>query len=72
MIDKQVQEDWIPAMPLVYVKFQEVVKDPESTFKDFANVIGGDTSPTLRLLKIVNSPFYGFEAKMKPFLMRCI
>jgi len=65
MLDKQVQEDWIPAMPLVYVKFQEVVKDPESAFKDFADVIGGDTSLTSRLLKIVNSPFYGFEAKIE-------
>jgi putative nucleotidyltransferase with HDIG domain len=65
MIDKQVQEDWIPTMPLVYVKFQEVVKNPESAFKDFADVIGGDTSLTSRLLKIVNSPFYGFEGKIE-------
>ncbi len=65
MIDKQVQEHWIPAMPLVYVKFQEVVKNPQSTFKDFADVIGGDTSLTSRLLRIVNSPFYGFESKIE-------
>lgn len=58
-------EDWVSSLPTVYFKLKEAIDDPESSFKDLADIINFDPGLTARLLRIVNSPFYGFSSKVE-------
>ena len=51
--------------PHVYVKLKEALEDPRSSFKEFSAIIGHDPSLSARLLKIVNSAFYGMEQEVE-------
>ncbi len=55
---------WVGSPPILYYQLQNKMEDPESSFEDFANIISSDTSLSARLLKIVNSPFYGYPSKI--------
>ncbi len=50
----------VPSLPEVFYQFKEAVDDPDTSFEELSRVIGCDSGLTVRLLKIVNSPFYGF------------
>lgn len=50
--------------PIVYLSLQKVIDDQTKTAKDAAVVIESDAALALRLLKIVNSAFYGFPAQI--------
>ena len=54
----------ISSLPEIFYLINEVISDPESSFGDVAQVISNDTSLSLRLLKIVNSPFFNFPQKI--------
>jgi HD-like signal output (HDOD) protein len=54
----------LPPMPQVAQKAREVVSNPKSSFKDLAKVISTDQAIATRILKIANSPFYGFSGKI--------
>lgn len=58
-------DDWVASPPEVYFKFKQAVENPESSFKDFSVIIHSDPALSLRLLKIVNSPFYGFSSRIE-------
>ena len=53
------------SLPTVYAELQEALNDPDKTFQDLGNIIGFDPALSARLLKIVNSPFYGFPSKVE-------
>jgi len=61
LIDKSGKLGSLPA--IVYRVF-EVMDDPKSTAAQIGKVINDDPALTARLLKLVNSPFYGFSAKV--------
>lgn len=48
------------SLPMVYHELIQVVNHPLSSATDVANVISKDVGLTARLLRIVNSAFYGF------------
>ncbi len=50
--------------PTVYFLLKKIVDDPNKTAKDAAFVIEGDAGLAVRLLKIVNSAFYGFPSQI--------
>jgi HD-like signal output (HDOD) protein len=52
------------SLPDIYVRLKAVVDDPESSMGDVADVVAGDPALTARLLKIANSPFFGFPARV--------
>jgi HD-like signal output (HDOD) protein len=56
---------WVNSPPNVYFKLRETLEDPMSSFKEFSVIIGNDPSLSARLLKIVNSPFYGLESEVE-------
>ena len=58
-------KDWVNSPPHVYVKLKKTLEDPRSSFKEFSSIIGGDPALSARLLKIVNSPFYGLESEVE-------
>ena len=49
-------------LPDVFIRISHLVDDPDSTTTDIANVVSQDPSFTVRLLRVANSPFYGFSS----------
>jgi len=52
------------SLPAIVYKVFEVMDDSKSTAAKIGKVINDDPALTARLLKLVNSPFYGFTAKV--------
>ena len=50
----------LPTLPRIVLKITELVNNPKSSVRDLAGVITDDQVLTARLLKFVNSSFYGF------------
>lgn len=52
------------SLPDVYVRLRDVMASPHSSMSDIAQVIVHDPAITARLLKLVNSPFFGLAYKV--------
>jgi HD-like signal output (HDOD) protein len=50
--------------PSTYIQLNELIQNPNSAIDDISAVINTDPALTTRLLKIVNSPFYGFPSQI--------
>jgi HD-like signal output (HDOD) protein len=50
--------------PNIYFELQKVSEDPNKSLADAAFIIEQDAALSLKLLKIVNSAFYGFPAQI--------
>ena len=48
----------LPTLPQVLLKLIEACRNDEKTIRDIAQIIGGDSALSARILGIVNSPFY--------------
>lgn len=59
------ENEIIFSLPKVYFELQESLKDPDKTFQDLGEIISFDPALTARLLKIVNSAFYGFPSRIE-------
>lgn len=55
----------IPSLPALFNEINEAVEDPESSFTEIARIISGDTALSGRLLRIVNSSFFGFPQQVE-------
>jgi HD-like signal output (HDOD) protein len=51
-------------LPEIYFRVRDVVDDPDSTMDDLAEVLKMDPAISARLLRIVNSPLYGFPKQI--------
>lgn len=49
-------------LPDVYLRINQLVDDPDSTSADIAKAVSQDPSFTVRLLRVANSPLYGFSS----------
>ncbi len=54
----------LASLPNTFYKLREVVDDQNFDFDDIAEIISIDPSLTLRLLKIINSAFYGYRGEI--------
>ncbi len=54
----------LSTLPFIFWQLNEIIKKPDSSARDIAEVISKDTSLSARLLKIVNSAFYGFPHRI--------
>jgi HD-like signal output (HDOD) protein len=54
----------IATLPEVTLKIVELVEDPTSTAQDLHNVISNDPALCSRILKVVNSSFYGLPGQI--------
>lgn len=52
-------------LPQVFVRINQLVEDPDSTTADIAGAVSQDPAFTVRLLRIANSPFYGFSSSIE-------
>ncbi len=55
---------YIQTLPNVIITLSRLIADSESTLKDFEEVIKTDPILVTRLLRLVNSPFYGLIQKV--------
>ena len=55
----------IASLPLIFEKINAAIEDPQCSFSDIARIISGDTSLTVRLLKLANSSFFGLPFKVE-------
>ncbi len=55
----------IVSLPEVCLRISEMLDDPRVSAADLGKVISQDTGLTARLLKIVNSAFYGFPSRIE-------
>lgn len=54
----------IATLPEVTVKIIQIVENPKSTARDLHDVIKNDPALSMRLLKVVNSAFYGLPGQI--------
>jgi HD-like signal output (HDOD) protein len=55
----------LSSLPFIYIKINDAVNNPRSSIKDISEIISGDPGLTSRLLRLVNSAFYGFPSKVE-------
>ncbi|MBW2115955.1 MAG: HDOD domain-containing protein [Deltaproteobacteria bacterium] len=58
------QVEDLPTLPRTFLRITELVNNPKSSARDLAGVVTDDQVLTVRLLKLVNSSFYGFPQKI--------
>ena len=62
-IDQVLEQAGTPvSLPEVYLEINELVDNPRSTAAEIAHTVERDVGLTARILKIVNSPYYGFPS----------
>ncbi|MDD5167801.1 MAG: HDOD domain-containing protein [Syntrophales bacterium] len=62
---KLINEDTkLSTLPVIYRQILEAISKPSSSSYDIENVISKDTNLSARLLRIVNSAFYGYPYKI--------
>lgn len=49
-------------LPDVFIRINRLVENPDSTNADIAQAVSQDPAFTVRLLRVANSPFYGFSS----------
>jgi len=54
----------VVTLPEIYFRVRDVVDDPDSTVDDLVNALKLDPAISARLLRIVNSPIYGFPKQI--------
>ncbi len=54
----------LPTLPAVLVRILDTAADPEGTALELGRLIASDQSLSASLLRLVNSPFYGFYRKI--------
>jgi putative nucleotidyltransferase with HDIG domain len=64
IVSKLNEVEALPVLPGIALKLFNILSDPDSMITALAKVIETDPSLTLKLLKIVNSAFYGFSRKI--------
>ncbi len=55
---------WLPSMPWVVNRMLAIIEDENSNAEALAEVISKDQTLTARVLKMVNSAYYGFERQI--------
>jgi HD-like signal output (HDOD) protein len=55
----------LKSLPAAYLNIKRVIDDPRSSTNDLANAISADPALTARVLRLVNSPLYGFNSKIE-------
>jgi putative nucleotidyltransferase with HDIG domain len=58
------QVEDLPTLPRTVLKITELVNDPKSSARDLSRIITDDQVLAARLLRLVNSSFYGFPQRI--------
>jgi HD-like signal output (HDOD) protein len=64
-LDRLVNEtEDVYSLPLIYERLTEVINHPRSSIEDITRVISEDQGLTARLLKLANSPLFGYFSRI--------
>ena len=55
----------LPTLPHIYQEVQALLRSPDTPLDKIADILKKDPSLTLKVLRLVNSAFYGFPGKIK-------
>ena len=55
----------VSSLPAIYTRLNEALNNPRASASQIADVIAEDTGLTARLLRLANSPFYGFPSRIE-------
>jgi putative nucleotidyltransferase with HDIG domain len=58
------RQSQLASYPDIYMRIVEVLNNPRSSASHIAEVVGKDASVSAKLLRLVNSPFYGFPSRI--------
>jgi putative nucleotidyltransferase with HDIG domain len=58
------QSDELPSLPEIYIKVSDLLEDEESTSKEIGQAVQTDPSLTARILKLINSAYYGMPRQV--------
>ena len=56
--------DKIPTLPVIYSKLGKLLQSPDATIAAVSNIISEDQVIAAKVLKFVNSAFYGFPQRV--------
>jgi HD-like signal output (HDOD) protein len=56
--------DNLATLPAVYHRVRQVLDDPDSSISQLANVVAADAALTARLLRVVNSVYFGLMSRV--------
>ncbi len=56
--------DKIPTLPVIYSKLGKLLQSPDATIQAVSNIISEDQVIAAKVLKFVNSAFYGFPQRI--------
>jgi HD-like signal output (HDOD) protein len=62
---QELVKDSVASPPEVYLKVKQTLEHADFSFHDLSKIINNDPALVIRILKIVNSPLYGFEEKIE-------
>lgn len=54
----------LPTLPTVYALLSDALEDPLTSSEKLAKIVSSDQASSFKILKVVNSPFYGFRGKI--------
>jgi HD-like signal output (HDOD) protein len=54
----------LPPMPQTVLKAREIMANPNSGFKELSNLFETDQAIAAKILKLANSPYYGYSGKV--------
>jgi HD-like signal output (HDOD) protein len=54
----------VPSLPLFYVRLDEAINHPRSSIADIAKILSEDQGLTGRVLKLANSPLFGYFSRI--------
>jgi HD-like signal output (HDOD) protein len=57
--------DRLPSMPAVYYRVKQAIDDPNGSIAKLAEAMATDSAMTARVLRIVNSPYYGYPGRIE-------
>ncbi|MEW8385298.1 MAG: HDOD domain-containing protein, partial [Candidatus Thiodiazotropha taylori] len=53
------------SLPDVYIRLKTIIDTPEYRLDDVADTIRSDPALTTRVLKLINSPYFGLASKIE-------
>lgn len=56
--------DQLPTLPGIAIKLLEAIRKKDPDVKEISRIISSDVVLTTKILKLANSPFYGFKTKI--------
>ncbi|MCW8129578.1 MAG: HDOD domain-containing protein, partial [Planctomycetota bacterium] len=65
LLDRIVKSNRLPSCPAIMVSLIRALHMPETSTSDLAQLISADTSLTVRVLRMVNSAFYGLPRQIR-------